>query len=186
MEMKNLLLRVCGFELSSKWELLYRGSVHGFEADAFHHKCNFYGNTLTIIKSQNGRIFGGFTEASWDSCSGVKSDKNAFLFRLSTSSESARVGVAKGKEDNAIYCCGKLGPTFGYNLIKESYHHTINKSDLSVYSENKGATYFGKFYSLLKHSSETTEQDVDKYDPSTFLNGSNYFKVYEIEVFQRK
>ena len=48
-------------------ELLYRGSRDGFEARNFHDKCDNQGPTLTIIKSSDDFIFGGYTEINWDS-----------------------------------------------------------------------------------------------------------------------
>ena len=49
-----------------KWRLLFRASRDGFEAAAFHSKCDNKGPTVTIVKSGNN-IFGGFTETSWSS-----------------------------------------------------------------------------------------------------------------------
>ena len=49
-----------------KWCLLFRASRDGFEAAAFHSKCDNKGPTVTIVKSGN-HIFGGFTETSWSS-----------------------------------------------------------------------------------------------------------------------
>jgi hypothetical protein len=72
MAMKTQLLRVCEFESSSKWNLLYRGSVHGFGASDFHANCDFYPKTLTIIKETSGNIFGGYTTVSWDLSSEFK------------------------------------------------------------------------------------------------------------------
>ena len=59
-----------------------RGSIDGFSSQVFHEKCDDKGATLTVIKA-NDRVFGGFTNLSWDSNSGNKTgDPNAFLFRV--------------------------------------------------------------------------------------------------------
>jgi hypothetical protein len=42
--------------------LIYRASQDGFEANDFHSKCDQKPNTLMIIKSEHGNIFGGYTE----------------------------------------------------------------------------------------------------------------------------
>ena len=47
------------------WRLLFRASRDGFAAAAFHSKCDNKGPTVTIVKSENNMIFGGFTEESW-------------------------------------------------------------------------------------------------------------------------
>ena len=48
-------------------ELIYRGSYHGFKAADFHNNCDDKGTTLTIIKSEHQKIFGGFTDIPWKS-----------------------------------------------------------------------------------------------------------------------
>ena len=46
--------------------LLFKASVNGDEAEDFHKKCDYMGATLTIVLSENGRRFGGYTSSSWD------------------------------------------------------------------------------------------------------------------------
>jgi hypothetical protein len=45
----------------NKLRFLYRGSRDGFEASAFHNRCNGHANTITLISSTNDCIFGGST-----------------------------------------------------------------------------------------------------------------------------
>ena len=55
----------------------------GAGAKDFHLKCDGKSSTLTIVKaSQSENIFGSYTDPTWDSTSGFKSDKNAFVFGL--------------------------------------------------------------------------------------------------------
>ena len=54
------LLSLTGFE-SKKFDLLWRGSRHGFGTKKFHSLCDNKGPTLTVIKSTTGYIFGGYT-----------------------------------------------------------------------------------------------------------------------------
>lgn len=42
-------------------ELLYRASEHGFTYSAFHDKCDNKGPTISLIKSEHEKVFGGFT-----------------------------------------------------------------------------------------------------------------------------
>ena len=51
--------------------LIYRGSEDGFTAAVFHSKCDKKGPTFLIIKSEFGKIFGGFTDIEWDSSSAL-------------------------------------------------------------------------------------------------------------------
>ena len=49
--------------------LLYRGSVDGKTATAFHARCADKGPTLTLVRLDVGGhvcVFGGFTEETWD------------------------------------------------------------------------------------------------------------------------
>uniref|UniRef100_K7F3Q9 TLDc domain-containing protein n=1 Tax=Pelodiscus sinensis TaxID=13735 RepID=K7F3Q9_PELSI len=61
---------------SRHFTLLYKGSIHGYNASVFHAKCDAQGPTLAVAYNGSGYIFGGFT-------SGVYiNDEKAFLFRL--------------------------------------------------------------------------------------------------------
>ena len=62
--------------------LLYRASRNGFTNAAFHAKCDGRARTITIIKTRDNYVFGGYTEASWDSTSGYKTDTTAYIFSL--------------------------------------------------------------------------------------------------------
>ena len=50
-----------GYSLS----LLYRSSIHNFTFHDFHSRVDNKGPTLTLMKSQNGNVFGGFASISW-------------------------------------------------------------------------------------------------------------------------
>lgn len=63
--------------------MLFSADQDGKSASAFHAKCDGKYPTLTIIQSENGCIFGGFTFLAWDSSSGYKkNDTAAFVFSL--------------------------------------------------------------------------------------------------------
>ena len=47
-------------------ELLFRATEHGFTATKFHELCDNKGKTLTIVKSTNNKIFGGYTPLNWN------------------------------------------------------------------------------------------------------------------------
>ena len=48
-------------------ENLWRGSRDGFGADQFHERCDEMGKTLTVVKTERGSVFGGYTDISWTS-----------------------------------------------------------------------------------------------------------------------
>ena len=59
--------------------LLYKVTTHGDSASTFHSRCNNKGYTLTLVRNTKGYSCGGFTTASWSSCSNYKNDANALL-----------------------------------------------------------------------------------------------------------
>ena len=52
--------------MKGEWRLLFRASRDGFDASAFHSKCDNKGPTITVVKSGENS-FGGFTETAWKS-----------------------------------------------------------------------------------------------------------------------
>ncbi len=93
-----------------KFELLYRGSQDGFSAANFHTKCDNKGPTVVIIKFNHGKVFGGFTDTSWDSSGGYKNTKNAFLFSID---RQGKYNIKPEGEYSAVYNNSSYGPTFG-------------------------------------------------------------------------
>ena len=47
-------------------ELIYRATRDGFSVDDFHQKMGSTLNNLTVIRSEVGDIFGGYTKLSWN------------------------------------------------------------------------------------------------------------------------
>jgi len=65
--------------IDQKWNLIYKGSKDGFKSRDFHSKCNNKPNTLVIIKSSNGNVFGGYTEKSWSNIDSISIGANSDL-----------------------------------------------------------------------------------------------------------
>jgi hypothetical protein len=106
------LMTLCEFPIDQKWNLIYKASQDGFEASSFHSKCDSKPNTLVLIKSEIGNIFGGYTEQSWSDNNVYKSDSNAFIFSLiNRLNKPVKINCSNIYE--AIYCHNKEGPTFG-------------------------------------------------------------------------
>ena len=45
--------------------LLYKATIDSDKAEIFHRKCDFAKSTLVLVKSQNGKRFGGYTTCNW-------------------------------------------------------------------------------------------------------------------------
>jgi TLD len=159
------LMSLCEFK-TQKWKLLYRGSRDGFRAVDFHDKCDNVSNTLTVIKTTDTCIFGGYTGASWSKFHGFKDDQYSFVFSYINKTNEPLV-IECTETSNAIYCHESYGPCFGNDDIK-----IANMSNTSTESESIiGFTYGDDIFEYRSEESKT------------FLAGSQYFTTEEIEVY---
>lgn len=145
--------------------LLYQASRDGFNPQSFHSKCNGVLGTLTLVKTDNGNIFGGFTKANWFSSVGysLQYDDSAFLFSLVNSYNiTAKMNI--NNPNNAITAADYLGPMYGYETICDL---CFSNQDLSF-----GSSSVGQNYQLPSFPN----------DP-LFLAGVTTFKASQIEVF---
>jgi hypothetical protein len=167
--LQNQLLKLCEFPVGQKWELKYRASRDGFKASDFHSHCDGIANTLTVIKTKNGNIFGGFTEQKWHSRGAFVTDPNAFLFSLVNKEEKPFKVLCSNEGKQAICCCSEYGFCFGYGDI-------CIESDLNKIKEN--VCDFGNSYQHPDYLKDTVEA-------KNILAGSRYFVTVEIEVFSK-
>ena len=136
--------------------LNYKATIDSDKASVFHKECDEAKSTLVLIKSKNGKRFGGYTSCSWKGDSKVKKDENAFLFSL----DKMKVYPIISGQD-AIGCYPENGPVFmGFQiLIKDNFF------------KNGGTTY-------LKGINYNTEEDYE------LTGGLKEFEVEEIEVYE--
>ena len=64
---------------SFKPKLLYRASRDGDSAQNFHSKCDNIKDTIILVQTNEGLIFGGYTNQTWNK-GGYKKDDKAFCF----------------------------------------------------------------------------------------------------------
>jgi hypothetical protein len=157
-------------ELFKKWlpstkfilELRYRGSKHGYDATAFHRKCDNVQHTITVIENSNGKVLGGYSDQTWNETEGgYKSSYQSFLFSI-TDKEIYRLKTVPNQY--AICAKANCGPTFG----KGHDLHIGNKCNTGTSYRYAGNSYDSK--------GKTGEQ----------MGGSTNFTVKEIEVFAVK
>ena len=91
-----------------KFELLWKGSRDGFGASTFHTKCDKKGPTLTVVKSEHDKVFGGYTSLNWESRGDYANDPTAFIYSLT---HKAKCG--KQKDTDSIGDDSGCGPIFG-------------------------------------------------------------------------
>jgi hypothetical protein len=144
-----------------KLRLLFSSYNDGDSADNFHTNCDWKKNTLTLIETNTGRRFGGFSKQPWNGVKGyVQGDGEDFLFTLDN-----RKKLLNTDTRSSIYCHSGYLTIFGYGhdiCIKEGF--LTNHSSYSI------LTSYG------------AGEDIK--DPKTYLAGGNYFQVKMMEVFQ--
>ena len=93
------------------FELIFKMSENGTSSKDFHKKCDNQGSTLTLIKTTNNKIFGGFTPLNWKSQGGLINDlKNqTFIFSLNLKKKYKMIK----KNGYGIDCAIVYGPNFG-------------------------------------------------------------------------
>jgi hypothetical protein len=147
--------------------LLYRGSRDGFEAATFHNRCDGHRNTVSLISSTNGSIFGGYTPIAWSSSGYYVSDMSmeSFIFTIKNP-HNLPAQIFKQKEGvKAAYHYASYGPTFGGG-------HDLGVNDQCRNSDSCWSN-FGTTY--------TNETGIAGKE---VLTGANKFTVAEIEVFE--
>ncbi|CAF1082439.1 unnamed protein product [Rotaria magnacalcarata] len=147
------------------WKLIYKATRDGFLATDFHYHCNDKTETMTLINSKDGYIFGGYAQMAWSSGNSYIRDPKAFVFTLKNphSIPPTRFLVKSGYESYALYAYASYGPTFG------------NGPDILVPDRSnlvKGTFKFGSTYT------DTTGRG------SATFTGSSSFEIGEILVYQ--
>jgi hypothetical protein len=151
-----------------KFTLLYRGTRDGFSAARFHARCDRKTNTVTIVMTDKGDVFGGYTPLAWDSLSGFKSDPGleSFVFTLENQHgyPPRKFRLKEAQKGKAICCRGSAGPIFG--------GYDIYIADKCAEDEVSYSNWLGYSY-----QNDTNIPGTD------LLAGKKSFKVAEIEVF---
>jgi hypothetical protein len=148
--------------------LLYRGSQDGFSSDDFHRCCDNISDTLTIILTTNGSIFGGFSSIAWSSSGASKYDSTGRSFMFSIRNPSRyppQKFTLKSPSSASIYCFSLMGPAFGNGICDFYVGNPLN-------GPNSGHTNIGYCY--------TNNTGIAG---KSFLDGSHTFTVKDLEVF---
>ena len=165
--------------------LLYRGSIHSFDAKACHFKVNGNENTVTFIhaedgvheqemgelsgKKYQGKKFGGFSSIVQSSDGKYSNDPTAFVFSLTNG--------AKGQQ--AIFNVKSEGTKavghFGGRICQFGMGDIYIDTNCNKTTQNRAA--FGRHYEL------PSGIEYDTAEANSLLAGSLYFKVKEVEIF---
>ena len=163
-------MALCEYPESQKWKLIYRATRDGFGAKDFHSKCDSYQNSLVIIKSTNGNVFGGYTQQSWSGIMKYKADPSAFLFSF-INQHNTKLIIKCTHPSYAIFTFSEYGPLFGAG------------HDLHIYSNSNTS---GGSYSNLGDSYNHPSYPFTSPEAKSFLAGSYNFFTTEIEVYSKE
>jgi hypothetical protein len=146
-------------------DLLYSSSLHGQNVDVFHQRCDGENNTITLIETNKGRRFGGFTFLKFSSENKFENgDGNDFIFSL-----DKKLKFKNNKNQiYALYNNPNMFPTFGYP--SDIYiHKTCFTEQTACYCA------FPSSYGVGEELSEPKEN---------YFAGTYNFIVSMIEVFK--
>lgn len=149
----------------TEWRLLYRGSEDGFSAAMFHERCDGIKDTVVVVHSDHGNVFGGFTRLPWVSDVGrYQVDEEAFVFLLrkkeSTLKKGAKVFIQYRSSQHSVCHNKYMGPIFGYG------HDIYIRSNCDKVDDN----------SCRNHTFRC--------DYAAQLGGKEKFRIIDYEVFQ--
>ena len=150
-----------------KFQLIYKASEDGFEANNFHDLCDNQGPTLCILRSKDGDKFGGFTNIPWQSEGDRKQDRGkSFIYRVSPDGQVIKLNHNYGSE---------VGHNKDFSMIFYSAFY-VKFQD----GEDKSG-----FHELRRYYQKPIDADQDSMQAKYFLsNGKDDFKCDEIEVFK--
>jgi hypothetical protein len=167
----NDLKELCSFSSNLSVSLVYQASRDGFQAKDFHLKCDGLLNTLVVVKSSNGYVFGGFTAVDWSSggsLSNYKYDSSAFMFSL-INKYNYPFKMKIINPDYAVYASDYMGPVFG------------SGNDLAI-SDDSDKNYYS--YAMIGNTYQLPPFLVQNHqNAQSFLADSYYFKTFQVEVF---
>ena len=159
----------------TKTNLLYKGSENNFSSKKFHELCDNKGPTITIIKSEFDKIFGGFIFNSWNSDGNYSYCPASFIFSLNKKEKYYQ----KPNNKNTFLGSSNFLPIFGYSKSKESFFSAVFNDIKIVNQCNKNYNYsnFGSSFTLPNGLFFNTESC------KKHLAGKSFFYIKEIEIY---
>jgi hypothetical protein len=171
-EYEEKLMEFIGGDIQQQqqpWRLIYRASEHGFDAADFHRYCDSFAPTVSIIQTDFGNIFGGYTAIPWSSATlrADQTDPTAFLFTLKNTLNipPTKFPVAKDYQQCAISHNPTCGPNFGSPKNEGSDLCLRNK-----FNDKTNCIFFPKSY-------------IDTTNHGGLIFAKKYFACKEVEVF---
>ncbi|XP_053484657.1 interferon induced protein 44c2 [Ictalurus furcatus] len=131
---KKQEMKLCALLGHAKLSLLYKASMHGFNSNIFHEKCDRQGPTVTVAYNNSGYIFGAYISKDYAQTGQNIVDDKAFLFSFNEREVDKAPLRVVSTEAQRSYIDGNTGPNF--NSLLFIYNNTA-----TVYS-NPGTYNF--------------------------------------------
>ena len=157
-------------DLKINFNLIYRATEDGDKSQDFHAKCDKIGPNITIVKTKNGYIFGGFTYKNWEH---LKRDINVNKPNLGSATRDPKA--------------------FGFSVNYQKIYNNSKPDEFAIWcNKNYGATFKNNFFQIFdeclkkggycnaRSNSHFEGQDTD-YEIS---GGKSRFGIEELEVFE--
>ena len=148
--------------LQSEATLLFTKTVDGSTSQSFHNLCDGIPNTLTVVKTTDGFIFGGYNGGSWNTSNNYQNNTTNFLFSVTNNTKHNLINYPQYSSYNS----SGYGPTFG------------GGHDLHINNSLSGG------YTNLGHTYDCVNGSAGTADCRNYLGGSyNNWQIEEIEVW---
>ena len=138
---KTTLLSWLNCARCSNWRLIYKARRDGFRAADFHRHCDNRGETVSVIHTTDGYLFGGYTDVPWTSthASGeFKQSTRSFLFAFRSHGQGTKpvklhvVCNSRAVHHDSSYCCTFGG---GFNVLISDSSNTNSRSYSNWWSD---------------------------------------------------
>lgn len=121
--------------------LLYKASIHGFTAAAFHGRCDTQGPTVIAAYNAAGFVFGAYTSKNYTQSGVAVHDQEAFLYSI-TAAENKPLRVAGITGQNA-FTDGATGPHYGALVFLHEDKPQIQSNPGQQFNFNEAAMHGG-------------------------------------------
>jgi len=152
---------------SAEPQLLYRASRDGWTHHDFHSKCDNNGATVTIARTKEGYVIGGYSDKSFTSTNTYGSSNDAFLFSIKCHAglPPFTMNLRSNQHYYALFHAPGYGPAFGQGC--------------DLYIGNTRSMKFGNY------SFGSGTYHLPDFAENTFLTGEHSRELHfdEVEVF---
>ncbi|XP_050951348.1 interferon-induced protein 44-like isoform X1 [Labeo rohita] len=161
--------QLCGLMGNVKLTLLYKASVHGYQASAFHQRCDRQGPTLLVAYNRSGYTFGGYTSVDYAQSGQQITDETSFMFSFQ--------GGAPVRFNCSSDCYARYddagGPNFG-----EQFYFCYNNQPV-VYDQGRDLYFRARVKAFNFHPATL-------YGNDTQLSECEVYKVEQIPQISAK